>query len=148
MTEISPQESPEAQEAQEAQVEVDDERIPVSFLKDPLGWLKQDWQGHEEGGVRSGRQAKVKTTAILAALAIAIHNFPEGLATFMGTLSDASVGVSLAIAIAIHNIPEGICVAVPIYYSTGSRIQAFLWAFLSGISEPVGALLGWAIIAV
>jgi len=80
---------------------------------------------------------------LLTALAIFIHNFPEGLATYVATLSDASVGFGIAIAIAVHNIPEGICVALPIYYSTGSRAKAFIWATLSGISEPLGALVGY-----
>merc|ERR1712085_173958 len=83
---------------------------------------------------------------INTAVAIAIHNFPEGLATFVATLADPAVGVTLAIAIGIHNIPEGLCVALPIYYATGSRIKGFLWALLSGLSEPVGALIGYAII--
>ena len=80
---------------------------------------------------------------LLTALAICLHNFPEGLATFVATLSDAKVGVGIAIAIAMHNIPEGICVALPIYYATGSRWKAFSWALLSGMSEPLGALVGW-----
>ena len=88
----------------------------------------------------------MKKTGIFAALAIAIHNFPEGLATFIGTLADPTIGITLAIAIAIHNIPEGICVSMPIYHATGSRLQGFLYAFLSGISEPIGALIGWAIL--
>jgi len=80
---------------------------------------------------------------LLTALAIFIHNFPEGLATFVATLSDTSVGIGIAVAIAVHNIPEGICVALPIYYSTGSKTKAFVWATLSGMSEPVGALVGY-----
>jgi len=81
------------------------------------------------------------------ALAIGLHNFPEGLATFVAALDDPSVGAVLAVAIAIHNIPEGLCVALPIYYATGSRMKAFLWAVLSGASEIVAALLGWAILS-
>lgn len=80
---------------------------------------------------------------ILTATAIFIHNFPEGLATFVATLSDTSVGVGVAIAIAIHNIPEGICVSLPIYYSTGSKWRAFWWGVASGLSEPLGALVGY-----
>jgi zinc transporter, ZIP family len=76
-----------------------------------------------------------------------LHNFPEGLATFLSTLADPNVGVVLAVAIAIHNIPEGICVAMPVYYATGSRWKAFGWAALSGLSEPFAALLGWAVLA-
>lgn len=81
------------------------------------------------------------------ALAIGIHNFPEGLATFVAALGDPSVGAVLAIAIGIHNIPEGLCVAMPIYYATGNRWKAFGWAMISGLSEPFAALLGWLVLA-
>lgn len=77
------------------------------------------------------------------ALAIAIHNFPEGLATFVSALTDMKIAIPIAIAIAIHNIPEGISVSVPIYYATGSKKKAFLYSFLSGMAEPVGALVGY-----
>lgn len=90
--------------------------------------------------------AALQRMGINTALAIAIHNFPEGLATFVATLGDPTVGVTLAIAIAIHNIPEGLCVALPIFYAHGSRHRGFLWALLSGLSEPVGALVGYAVI--
>ena len=81
------------------------------------------------------------------AVAIGLHNFPEGLATFVAALNDPSVGVVLAIAIAIHNIPEGLCVALPVYYATGSRRKAFGWAILSGLSEPLAAVFGYIILA-
>ena len=80
---------------------------------------------------------------MFSALAIAIHNFPEGLATFIGALEDPAMGISIAVAIAIHNIPEGIAVSVPIYHATGSRRRAFKYSFLSGLSEPVGAIIGY-----
>ncbi|HZK34782.1 MAG TPA: zinc transporter ZupT [Bacillota bacterium] len=83
---------------------------------------------------------------MFTALAVSIHNFPEGFATFMATLRDPSLGVSIAIAIAIHNIPEGIAVSLPVYYATGSRSKAFLYSFLSGLSEPAGALIGYLIL--
>jgi ZIP family zinc transporter len=89
---------------------------------------------------------KLKKMGLMTALAIGLHNFPEGLATFVATLDDPAVGAALAVAIAIHNIPEGMCVAIPIYYSTGSRFKAFLWALFSGISEPIGALLGYLVL--
>lgn len=82
-------------------------------------------------------------TGMLSALAIAIHNFPEGIATFITALDDPTLGVSMAIAIAIHNIPEGIAVSVPIYYATKSKRQAFLYSFLSGLAEPLGAIIGF-----
>ena len=83
---------------------------------------------------------------MFSALAIAIHNFPEGLATFASALKDPTLGVSIAIAIAIHNIPEGIAVSVPLYYATGSRKKAFYLSLLSGLSEPLGALLGYTLL--
>lgn len=84
---------------------------------------------------------------MLSAVAIAVHNFPEGLATFMSSVADLRVGLPVAIAVAIHNIPEGIAVAVPIYYATGDRRLAFVLSALSGLSEPLGALLGLAVLA-
>lgn len=84
---------------------------------------------------------------IQTAVAIALHNFPEGLATFVAVLEDPKIGAILACAIGIHNIPEGFCVALPIYYATGNRAKAFWWGALSGMSEPVGALLGWLVLA-
>jgi ZIP family zinc transporter len=83
---------------------------------------------------------------LFSALAIAIHNFPEGLATFIAALSDLKLGISTAVAIAIHNIPEGIAVAVPIYYATGSRKKAFTLSFASGLAEPVGAFIGFLVL--
>lgn len=76
---------------------------------------------------------------LLVAFGIGIHNFPEGMATFVGALQDLKIGFAIAIAIAIHNIPEGLAVSAPIYAATGSRKKAFLWSFLSGVSEPIGA---------
>ena len=81
---------------------------------------------------------------LFTALAIAIHNFPEGLATFLAALDDPSVGVAIAIAIALHNIPEGISVSVPIFYATGDRRRAFLYSALSGLAEPAGAVIAYA----
>lgn len=92
-------------------------------------------------------QKKLVKMGLSTAVAIALHNFPEGLATFVAALDDPSVGAVLAIAIGIHNIPEGLCVALPIYYATGNRWKAFMWGCLSGLSEPVAALLGWLVLA-
>jgi zinc transporter zupT len=90
--------------------------------------------------------AALKRTGIFSALAIAIHNFPEGMATFISTLGNPQLGITIAIAIAIHNIPEGISVAIPVYYATNDKKKAILLAFLSGIAEPVGALIGGLIL--
>lgn len=85
----------------------------------------------------------LKKMGLLTAMALFIHNFPEGLATFVGALADTKIGVGLAVAIALHNIPEGVCVAMPIFYATGSKWKGFWWAFLSGVSEPIGGLVGY-----
>jgi len=89
---------------------------------------------------------RLQNMGLKTAAAIMIHNFPEGLATFVATLADPKVGATLAIAIAIHNIPEGLCVAMPIYQAWRRKHMAFLWALLSGVSEPIGALIGWLLI--
>ena len=83
---------------------------------------------------------------LFTALAIGIHNFPEGLATFLAALQGPSLGVAITVAIALHNIPEGISVSVPIFYATGNRKKAFLYSMLSGLSEPVGAGIGYLVI--
>ena len=85
-------------------------------------------------------------TGIFTALVIGIHNFPEGIATFMGTLKDPQLGVSIAIAVAVHNIPEGIAVSAPIFYATGNKKKAFWFSFLSGFAEPVGAVIAYLIL--
>lgn len=83
---------------------------------------------------------------IMTALAIAIHNFPEGMATFTSALRDPCLGIAIAVAIAIHNIPEGIATSLPIYFSTGKKGKAFLISFLSGITEPIGAVAGYLLL--
>ena len=89
---------------------------------------------------------RLMRAGVMAAVAIGIHNFPEGLATFASALSDVRLGVFIAIAIAIHNIPEGIAVSVPIFYATQDKKKAFVYSFLSGVSEPVGALFGYLLL--
>lgn len=100
----------------------------------------------EMDGKSEEHKTKLMRMGVFTALAIAIHNFPEGLATFTAALSDPNLGIPIALAIAIHNIPEGIAVAVPIFYATGSRKKAFKLSFLSGLSEPVGALIGYLLL--
>ncbi|HIS06951.1 MAG TPA: zinc transporter ZupT [Candidatus Choladocola avistercoris] len=95
----------------------------------------------------SGTQSSsLMKTGIYTALAISIHNFPEGIATFISALREPGVAIPVAAAIAIHNIPEGIAVSVPIYQATGSRARAFFYSFLSGMAEPAGAFLGWILL--
>ena len=96
-------------------------------------------------GEEEGPECKLSRNSRLF-LAMSIHNFPEGLATFISGLQETSVALPIAAAIAIHNIPEGIAVSVPVYFATGSRKKAFVYSFLSGLSEPVGALVGYTIL--
>lgn len=92
------------------------------------------------------KNVRLKRMGIMIALSIAIHNFPEGVAAFMSGMNSLDVGIPIALAIAIHNIPEGIAVSVPIYHATGSRRKAFWYSFLSGLAEPVGALVAFLIL--
>jgi len=92
------------------------------------------------------QKSKLMRMGMFSALALGIHNFPEGLATFMSGLTDPTLGVSIAVAIAIHNIPEGLAVSAPIFYATKSRKKAFLLSFLSGLAEPIGALIGYFVL--
>lgn len=100
----------------------------------------------EMDGTSESHKKDLMRMGMFTALAIGIHNFPEGLATFTATLSDPNLGIPIAVAIAIHNIPEGIAVAVPVFYATGSRRKAFRLSFLSGLSEPAGALVGYLLL--
>jgi len=108
----------------------------VIFLVDIL--VPHSYESEQVGQKRAG----LKRAGMLTAVGIAIHNFPEGLVVLSGAASSPDLGVMLAIAIALHNIPEGIAVAVPIAAATGRRTTAFWYSFLSGVAEPVGALLG------
>jgi ZIP family zinc transporter len=97
---------------------------------------------------QAGNAKALHRLGLMSALAIAIHNFPEGIATFIGALNDPQMGGSITFAIAIHNIPEGIAVAIPIYYATKSKGKALLYATLSGFSELLGALLCMGVTAI
>ena len=97
---------------------------------------------------QTGNEKALQRLGIMSALAIAVHNFPEGIASFIGALNDPQMGAGITFAIAIHNIPEGIAVAIPIYYATKSKGKALLYATLSGLSEVLGALLCLAVTAI
>lgn len=92
------------------------------------------------------KNPKLMRMGVMTALAIAIHNFPEGIATFTTAYENQSLGIAIAAAVAIHNIPEGIAVSIPIFYATGSRLKAFRLSLLSGLAEPVGAVLAWLVL--
>lgn len=96
--------------------------------------------------VQPAATEKLHRMGLFTAFAIALHNFPEGLATFIGAMDDPALGISLAAAIAIHNIPEGMSVALPIYYATGNAVQALGYSLLSGLAEPIGGLAGYFIL--
>lgn len=95
----------------------------------------------ESGNTPAGHH-HIKRAGLLTAVAIAIHNFPEGLGTFLVSSQDLTIGISIALAIALHNIPEGIAVALPIYHATGKKRMAIWYSFWTGMTEPIGALIG------
>ena len=106
----------------------------------------EDMGQRPEGVPKRDSMSRLRRAGIVTALAVGLHNFPEGVATFMSALESPSLGLAIAVAIAIHNIPEGIAVSVPVFYATGSRRKAFWYSFLSGLSEPAGALLAWLLL--
>jgi ZIP family zinc transporter len=95
----------------------------------------------------AGGSEELTRAGLLTAVAITVHNFPEGLATFMSSVEDLRLGLPVAVAVGIHNFPEGIAVSVPIYYATGNRRLASGLSALSGLSEPLRALFGFAVLA-
>lgn len=119
----------------------------VPHFENPHEGIKiEDLEDRQEELAYKNRSGLYRT-GLFAALAIAIHNFPEGMATFMAALEDPQLGMHIAFAIAIHNIPEGIAVSVPIFYATHNRKKAFSLSFLSGLAEPVGALVGYFLLS-
>jgi ZIP family zinc transporter len=104
-----------------------------------------------EGGAATAVAApagrvKLMRVGALTAFALALHNFPEGIATFIGAVKEPGLGVAIAVAVAIHNIPEGIAVSLPVFYATGDRRRAFAYSFFSGVAEPLGALAGFLLL--
>lgn len=92
------------------------------------------------------KSLKLKRIGLITAISITIHNFPEGIATFMSAYSDLQIGIPVGIAVAIHNIPEGIAVAIPVFFATGSRKKSLKWSILSGFAEPLGAVVAYLIL--
>ena len=118
------------------------------FLVDaliPHDYMAEHHHTETESDQDDALQNRLLKTGLFVALGLGIHNFPEGMASFATALSDPRLGTAIAIAIAIHNIPEGLAVSAPIYVATGSRSKAFWWSFISGVAEPVGALLAAAV---
>jgi ZIP family zinc transporter len=101
----------------------------------------------DDPALREHNREYIRRVGLMTAVAITAHNFPEGLATFFATLNNPAVGLPLAFAIAIHNIPEGIAIAVPVYYATGNKGYAFVASLMSGLAEPVGAVIGYTVLA-
>lgn len=98
-------------------------------------------------GTQEVNSSRLMRTGLFTAAAISIHNFPEGFATFVSALQDPKIAIPIAVAIALHNIPEGIAVSVPIYYATGNRSKALWLSFASGLAEPIGAIVGYLVLA-
>jgi len=122
------------------------ETAPLHDPSAPIPYLPEEGAPVPADHHYSAKQRKLMRMGMFTALAIGIHNFPEGLATFLAALQDPSVGVAIAIAVALHNIPEGISVSVPIFYATGNRKKAFVYSVLSGMAEPVGAGIAYLVL--
>lgn len=112
--------------------------------KPHLHYGHRNRHGHRHRGGK--KDANLVKSSLFIFFGVFIHNFPEGMATFIGTLTEVQLGILLTIAIALHNIPEGIAVAVPIYACTLDKKKAFKWSFISGMSEPLGAIITWLIL--
>ncbi|NLK62205.1 MAG: zinc transporter ZupT [Fusobacteria bacterium] len=108
--------------------------------------LEKELNKGKESEEELKKNKKLIRMGVFSAIVIAIHNLPEGLATFVAALKEPKLGIAIAVAIAIHNIPEGIAVSIPIFYATGSRKKAFIYSFLSGLAEPLGAIIGFILI--
>lgn len=119
----------------------EDENPHEMHIVEDLSQLPKPRNHHNE------HSKSLHRVGVMSAVVIAIHNFPEGMVTFLTALNDSALAIPIAIAIAIHNIPEGISVAVPIYYATGNRKKAFWTSFFSGLAEPVGAGIAYLILA-
>ncbi|MEG6586689.1 zinc transporter ZupT [Dendrosporobacter sp. 1207_IL3150] len=113
------------------------------LVPDKLSYHELDAKSTCQTGTSSNSLSRM---GYFTAFAIALHNFPEGLATFIGTMEDPKLGVSLAIAIAIHNIPEGMAIALPLCHALGNSTKAFGYALLSGLAEPIGAVAGYLLL--
>lgn len=124
----------------------------IGFIGIVDAFVPSSYNPHEmkdpgmDGSKEQDKNNHLLRLGLFSALAIAIHNFPEGLATFIASLEDVGLGLSIALAIAIHNIPEGVAIAVPVYYATKNRKKAFLYSLLAGLAEPVGAVIGYAVL--
>lgn len=125
---------------------IDPRAVEVSPTMDATPTSQKPLSGMERKPLSGMERMNMLQMAAFSGVAIALHNFPEGLATFVAAMADPSFGPPMAFAIAIHNIPEGFAVAAPILKATNSKCKAFLWAFLSGMSEPLGGLLGWLVL--
>ncbi|MFO7743067.1 MAG: zinc transporter ZupT [Anaerolineae bacterium] len=134
---------PHTEKARAAVREARQDRLEAS---DAAGHDHQ--QGNSVAQAEEADREELLRTGLFSALAIGIHNFPEGLATFLAALQDPTVGTAIAVAVALHNIPEGVSVSVPVYYATGERGKAFLYSALSGMAEPIGAAIAYVALRV
>ena len=119
------------------------------FMLGLLGYFAMDRllpHQHPQDLMAVNRRPNLKRTAILLTLGISLHNFPEGIATFVTASSDMELGLGIALAVAIHNIPEGLAVAGPMYAATGSKAKALFWACLSGMAEILGGIIAFLLL--
>ncbi|MDN5688102.1 MAG: zinc transporter ZupT [Brachybacterium sp.] len=136
-----------------ALIAVLDRLVPESVSPHEFAGRMTGSEGHaevrdalEQAEDRALRARLLRTGAVTAA-ALALHNVPEGFATFVAALQAPEIAIPVVVAIAVHNIPEGLAVAVPVRRATGSRAKAFWLATMTGLAEPVGAVIGFLLLA-
>src|SRR3989339_212084 len=129
-----------------AVIAIIDNLVPSGENPHEIGELSIIENKNKEGRKEVNKEGLMRL-GMMSAFAIAIHNFPEGIATFVTAMNDPNLGVSIAVAVAIHNIPEGIAVAIPIFYATRSKGRAFFLSLLSGLAEPLGAIVGYFLLS-
>lgn len=122
-----------------------DRLVPRDQNPHEIQWPVDGADEEQQKGIRK-RGNSLLRTGVFTAAAIALHNFPEGLATFVSAMQNMSIAIPVVAAVAIHNIPEGLAISVPIYYATGSKKKALIYSFLSGLAEPLGAVVGYCLL--
>lgn len=111
--------------------------------------IPKDINLNDQEGViiaQSRVRRRLMRSGLLIGIALCLHNFPEGFLVFMSAYDDPQTGLAVAVALAIHNVPEGIAIGAPLYAATKNRLKTIGLTALTGIAEPVGAIIGFLLL--